>query len=266
MVVQICSPIGSLHHSEWYYRYDSDAPCFVGYPGYWLLLGKPDEYHTVQTSSARIQDFDVILTWRLYLPGVEPGISRSWLKYSPTRPNKRQIWCLFGLDGEYFNQDREIPGSTPGRYNLQIKITSLAAASMAVRECQEWNGQYCGIKTGQAAHLSDPKCAVGELSGDASLPSPAGIVFRDWWASAKPVLIWSGQIRSTFVPRDFTVLFTSKSPPPRAFPHLFCQGIFDWCPSHFGVFRVKQNAQPSGLRVLWHGHIHYEGVLIVETW
>jgi len=33
---------------------------FVGYPGYRLLLGKPDEYHAAQTSSARIQDVDVI--------------------------------------------------------------------------------------------------------------------------------------------------------------------------------------------------------------
>ena len=41
MVVQICSPLGSLHHSG-SYRYDPDAPYFVGYPGYWLLLGNLD--------------------------------------------------------------------------------------------------------------------------------------------------------------------------------------------------------------------------------
>jgi len=44
MVVQICSPLGSrsLHHSRWSYRYGPDAPYFVGYPGYWLLLGNLD--------------------------------------------------------------------------------------------------------------------------------------------------------------------------------------------------------------------------------
>jgi len=37
----------------------------------------PWYYHAAQTSSARIQDVDVILIWRLYFPGVESGISRS---------------------------------------------------------------------------------------------------------------------------------------------------------------------------------------------
>jgi len=46
------------------------------------------------------------------------------MKYSPTRPNRHQIWCLFGLVGEYSSKDREISGSTLGKYNLQIKITS----------------------------------------------------------------------------------------------------------------------------------------------
>jgi len=50
---------------------------FVRYPGYWLLLGKPWYLHTAQTSSARIQDVELILIRRFYLPGVEPGISRS---------------------------------------------------------------------------------------------------------------------------------------------------------------------------------------------
>jgi len=86
MVVQICSPLGSLHHSGWSYRYNPDAPCFVGYPGYWLLLGKPDEYHAAHTSSARIQDVDVILIWRLYLPGIEPGISRSLVGITTVTP------------------------------------------------------------------------------------------------------------------------------------------------------------------------------------
>ena len=34
-----------------------------------------DSFHAVQTSSARIQDVDAI--WRLFLPGIEPGIPRS---------------------------------------------------------------------------------------------------------------------------------------------------------------------------------------------
>jgi len=42
MVVQICSPLGSLHHSGWSYRYDPDAQYFVVYPGHWLLLGNLD--------------------------------------------------------------------------------------------------------------------------------------------------------------------------------------------------------------------------------
>ena len=40
------------------------------------IVETADEYHAAQTSSARIQDVDVISIWRLYLPGVEPGISR----------------------------------------------------------------------------------------------------------------------------------------------------------------------------------------------
>jgi len=41
---------------------------------------------------------------------------------------------------------------------------------------------------GAQTHLEDPEAAVGELGGDASLPSSACIAFRDWRASAKLVL------------------------------------------------------------------------------
>ena len=45
------------------------------------LLTTPElnlmSYHAAQTSSARIQDVDAISIWRLYLPAVEPGISRA---------------------------------------------------------------------------------------------------------------------------------------------------------------------------------------------
>jgi len=64
----------------------SGIPRLLTTPGLNLM-----SYHAAQTSSARIQDVDVILIWRLCLPGVEPGISRSYLKYSPTRPNRHQI-------------------------------------------------------------------------------------------------------------------------------------------------------------------------------
>jgi len=56
----------------------------------------------------------------------------------------------------------------------------LAAASVAGkpdRESQKRSGQSCGIKTGQAAHLSHPDGAVGELGGDTSSPSSACIAF-----------------------------------------------------------------------------------------
>jgi len=58
----------------------------VGYPGYWLLLGKPDEYQTAQTTSADES--------------------------------------IHGVAVEIPTNHREIPGSTPGRYNLQIEIAS----------------------------------------------------------------------------------------------------------------------------------------------
>jgi len=74
---------------------------------------KPWYYHAAQASSARIQDVDVILIWRLYLPGVEPGILRSL------------VGRITGTPWRLVSNDREIPDSTPGRYNLQIKITSL---------------------------------------------------------------------------------------------------------------------------------------------
>jgi len=60
---------------------------------------------------------------------------------------------------------------------------------------------------GQATHLWDPKAAVGELGDDASLPSSACIAFRDWRAWAKLVLILAKEISSTFVPRDFAILY-----------------------------------------------------------
>jgi len=69
---------------------------------------------------------DVISIWRLYLPGVEPGISRWLVGISTATP-----WMLSSADEsshgvavEIPTNHREIPGSTPGRYNLQIEITS----------------------------------------------------------------------------------------------------------------------------------------------
>jgi len=50
----------------------------------------------------------------------------------------------------------------------------LAAASVAGkpdRNSQKRRGQSRDIRTGQAAHLSDPEGAVGELEGNATSPS-----------------------------------------------------------------------------------------------
>jgi len=69
---------------------------------------------------------DVISIWRLYLPGVEPGISR-WLVGIPTaRPRMFSLAdeSIHGLAVGIPTNHREIPGSTPGRYNLQIEIAS----------------------------------------------------------------------------------------------------------------------------------------------
>ena len=56
----------------------------------------------------------------------------------------------------------------------------LVASSMvgkSARKSQRRRGQSRDIKTGQATHLWDPDAAVGELGGDASLPSSACIAF-----------------------------------------------------------------------------------------
>jgi len=50
-------------------------------------------------------------------------------------------------------------------------------AGKSARENQRRRGQSRDIKTGQAMHLLDPDAAVGELGGDASLPSSACIAF-----------------------------------------------------------------------------------------
>jgi len=60
------------------------------------------------------QDFDVILIWRFYLLGIEPRIPRSDLIHTSVA-ERLLILAL----------DRGIPGSIPGRLNLQIKITSI---------------------------------------------------------------------------------------------------------------------------------------------
>jgi len=57
----------------------------------------------------------------------------------------------------------------------QAHASSMAGQS--ARESQRQRGQSRDIKTGQATHLWDPDSAVGELGGDASLPSWACIAF-----------------------------------------------------------------------------------------
>jgi len=65
---------------------------------------KPWYYHAAQTSSARIQDVDVILIWRLYFLGVEPGISRSSVDRFTATP-----WCDVILIWRLY-----FPGVEPG--------------------------------------------------------------------------------------------------------------------------------------------------------
>jgi len=113
---------------------------------------------------------DVISIWRLYLPGVEPGISR-WLVGIPTaRPwmlssadesihgltvwiplttvksrvrlpgdiiSRFSWWKHSRPNGIHTANHREIPGSTPGRYNLQIEITS-TSWNLADEVCAVW--------------------------------------------------------------------------------------------------------------------------------
>ena len=52
-----------------------------------------------------------------------------------------------------------------------LVLAAASAAGKPTRESQKRSGQSRGINTGQAAHLSDPEGAGGELAGDASLPS-----------------------------------------------------------------------------------------------
>jgi len=68
----------------------------------------------------------VILIWRWYLPGVEPGISRSLVGITTGTPWRftssiKLDVSLHGVPVVIPTNDREIPGSTPGRYNLQIQ-------------------------------------------------------------------------------------------------------------------------------------------------
>ena len=71
---------------------------------------------------------DVILIWRLYLPGVEPGISRSTVGTTTAASRRSCIKLLMqtlrGVAVVVLTVDREFPDSTPGRRNLQIEITS----------------------------------------------------------------------------------------------------------------------------------------------
>ena len=78
--------------------------------------------------------------------------------------------------------------------------------------------------------------SLGELGGDASSTSSACDAFRDWGASAKPVLILTEEISSTFVPRYFAVLYLiSRSGTKPQSPPNCSQG---W-QSHVHIFFVK---------------------------
>jgi len=169
MVVQICSPLGSLHHSRWSYRYDPDAPHFVGYPGYWLLLGNLDVIPCSTNFIRKDSGCWCNLNLKIISPGSRTRDSRERVKcrikcFYKTRSLQStgsRFWCNLNLkiishrsrtwdftvvgrynyryavkasiklDGSLHGvtvaiptNDSEIPGSTPWRYNLQIRITS----------------------------------------------------------------------------------------------------------------------------------------------
>ena len=74
-------------------------------------------------------------------------------------------------------------------------------------------------RTGYAPRRSWSR--VGELGDDASSPSFACIAFRDWRASAKLVLLLSEGISSSFVPRDYAILYliSRSGSKPQSPPH-----------------------------------------------
>ena len=100
----------------------------------------------------------------------------------------------------------------------------LAAPSVAGQpdlQCWKRGSQSRGIETRQATHLGDPEDAVSELGDDASSPSSACIAFKDCRASAKLVLLLSEGISSSFVPRDYAVLYpiSRSNTEPQNPPH-----------------------------------------------
>ena len=93
-----CRPHWSVHPLDGYITLDGRTDmilpgrsALVGNPGYWLLLGKP-WCHT--------------MPHKLHPQGFKLDVS------------------LHGVTVVIPTNDREFPGSTPGKYNLQIKITS----------------------------------------------------------------------------------------------------------------------------------------------
>jgi len=105
----------------------------IGYS--WASL---DTFHAAQTSFARIQDVDVILIWRFHLPGIEPGIPRSRAGIKPLRQGRMYQVLIHASVAERFlvpTLDRGIPGSIPGRLNLQIKITSELSVFVFMNSC-----------------------------------------------------------------------------------------------------------------------------------
>ena len=111
-------------------------------------------------------------------------------------------------------------------YVFPHDLVASSVVGKSNRKSQRRRGQSRDIKTRQATHLRDPDAAVGELGGDASLPSSACIAFL----RLAPFHKTGTDFDATFVPRGFAVLYTisrsgiesSKSAPPSAFSELIC--------------------------------------------
>jgi len=147
-------------HSWWIVDqvwYSPDALHFVGYPGYWLLLGKPWHF-PCRTNLVRK---DSGCWCNLYLKIISPGsrtldftvVGRHDYRYAVKTYFKLGI-SLHGVPVVMPTNDREIPGSTPGRYKLQIKITSHPHACVYTCKCIHIHRRtYIHIRTYAHAHI-----------------------------------------------------------------------------------------------------------------
>ena len=143
------------------------------------------------------------------------------------------------------------------RFHLRegsFRFNPRARCCFGGRQARPGKSEAKRMKNGIAVHLSDPEGAVGELGGDTSSPSFACIAFRDWQASAKPVLKpfattrhpkfgnsargFSHNIGYLGVPQGFLIL-VSRS--------LLCSGSCPFPPQKTRFFksRLEQRVDPT---------------------